>query len=106
MSKIARKPIAIPEGIKFSMNANMFDIEGPIGKLSITKHVNISIDQEEGSILVKTIVEVQVALSGTTRALLFNMVHGVSKGWIKKLKMIGVGSVSYTHLTLPTKSIV
>ena len=91
MSKIARKPIAIPEGIKFSMNANMIDIEGPMGKLSFTKHENISIDQEEGSILVKTNDEEQVALSGTTRALLFNMVHGVSKGWVKKLKMIGVG---------------
>ena len=91
MSTIARKPIAIPEGIKFSINANMIDIEGPMGKLSFTKHENISIDQEEGSILVKTNDEEQVALSGTTRALLFNMVHGVSKGWAKKLKMIGVG---------------
>ena len=91
MSKIARKPIAIPEGIKFSINANMIDIEGPMGKLSFTKHENISIDQDEGSVLVKTNDEEQVALSGTTRALLSNMVHGVSKGWVKKLKMIGVG---------------
>ena len=91
MSKIARKPIAIPEGIKFSINANMIDIEGPMGKLSFAKHENISIDQDDGSILVKTNDEEQVALSGTTRALLFNMVHGVSKGWVKKLKMIGVG---------------
>ena len=91
MSKIARKPIVIPENIKFSMNANIIDIEGPMGKLSFTKHENISIDQEEGSIFVKTNDEEQVALSGTTRALLFNMVHGVTKGWVKKLKMIGVG---------------
>ena len=91
MSKIARKPIAIPENIKFSMNANIIDIEGPMGKLSFTKHENISVGQEEGSILVKTNDEEQVALSGTTRALLSNMVHGVSKGWVKKLKMIGVG---------------
>jgi len=63
MSKIARKPIAIPEGIKFSINANMIDIEGPMGKLSFTKHENISIDQDEGSILVKTNDEEQVALS-------------------------------------------
>ena len=100
MSKIARKPIAIPEGIKFSMNANMIDIEGPMGKLSFTKHENISIDQEEGSILVKTNDEEQVALSGTTRALLFNMVHGVSKGWIKKLKIN-----SYSELGCVQKSL-
>ena len=91
MSKVARKPIELPENIKFSINANLIDIEGPMGKLSFIKHENISVDQQEGSILVKTSDEDQVALSGTTRALLSNMVHGVSKGWIKKLKMIGVG---------------
>ena len=91
MSKIARKPIELPENIKFSINANLIDIEGPMGKLSFIKHENISVDQQEGSILVKTSDEEQVALSGTTRALLSNMVHGVSKGWIKKLKLIGVG---------------
>ena len=91
MSKVARKPIELPENIKFSINANLIDIEGPMGKLSFIKHENISVDQQEGSILVKTSDEEQVALSGTTRALLSNMVHGVSKGWIKKLKMIGVG---------------
>ena len=91
MSKIARKPIELPENIKFSINANLIDIEGPMGKLSFIKHENISVDQQEGSILVKTSDEEQVTLSGTTRALLSNMVHGVSKGWIKKLKMIGVG---------------
>ena len=91
MSKVARKPIELPENIKFSINANLIDIEGPMGKLSFIKHENISVDQQEGSILVKTSDDEQVALSGTTRALLSNMVHGVSKGWIKKLKMIGVG---------------
>ena len=91
MSKVARKPIELPENTKFSINANLIDIEGPMGKLSFTKHDNISVDQQEGSIFVKTADEEQVALSGTTRALLSNMIHGVSKGWIKKLKMIGVG---------------
>ena len=112
MSKVARKPIELPENTKFSINANLIDIEGPMGKLSFIKHDNISVDQQEGSIFVKTADEEQVALSGTTRALLSNMIHGVSKGWIKKLKMIGVGyrakadsknleitvAVSYTHL--------
>ena len=91
MSKIARKPIEIPENIKFSMNSNNIDIEGPMGKLSFTKHDNITIDEKDGSIFIKTSHEEQIALSGTTRALLSNMVHGVNKGWVKKLKMIGVG---------------
>ena len=91
MSKIARKPIIIPENAKFSMNDNVIDIEGPMGKLSFTKHQNISIDQDEGLISIKSNDEEQIALSGTTRAIIFNMVHGVTKGWVKKLKMIGVG---------------
>ena len=91
MSKIARKPIIIPENAKFSMNDNIIDIEGPMGKLSFTKHQNISIDQDEGLISIKSNDEEQIALSGTTRAIIFNMVHGVTKGWVKKLKMIGVG---------------
>ena len=91
MSKIAKKPIDLPENIKFSIDANVIDIEGPMGTLSFTKHDNISIDQQGGSLLVKTSDEEQRALSGTTRALLSNMIHGVSKGWAKKLKMIGVG---------------
>ena len=62
-----------------------------MGKLSFTKHQNISIDQDEGSISIKSNDEEQIALSGTTRAIIFNMVHGVTKGWVKKLKMIGVG---------------
>ena len=53
MSKIARKPIIIPENAKFSMNDNVIDIEGPMGKLSFTKHQNISIDQDEGLISIK-----------------------------------------------------
>ena len=70
MSKIARKPIIIPENAKFSMNDNVIDIEGPMGKLSFTKHQNISIDQDEGLISIKSNDEEQIALSGTTRACL------------------------------------
>ena len=65
MSKIARKPIELPENIKFSIDANIIDIEGPLGKLSFTKHANISIDQQEGSLLVKTSDEEQKALNNT-----------------------------------------
>ncbi len=91
MSKIARKPVVIPENIKFTVNDNLIDIEGPMGKLSFIKNDNISVSVENGNALVKTKDSESIALSGTTRALLFNMVHGVTKGWTKKLKMIGVG---------------
>ena len=62
MSKIARKPIIIPEKAKFSMNDNVIDIEGPMGKLSFTKHQNISIDQDEGSISIKSNDEEQIVI--------------------------------------------
>lgn len=91
MSKIARKPIEIPENIKFVINDNLINIEGPMGKLSFEKHPNITVDIVDGIVHVKTEDEGCVPLSGTTRALLFNMVYGVTHNWAKKLKMIGVG---------------
>ena len=91
MSKIASKPIEIPDNIKFLITKNEIVIEGPKGKLSFVKHDNVSVKEESGSLHVKANANECVALSGTTRALLFNMVHGVSKGWEKKLKLIGVG---------------
>ena len=91
MSKIASKPIEIPDNIKFLITKNEIVIEGPKGKLSFVKHDNVSVKEESGSLHIKTNANECVALSGTTRALLFNMVQGVSKGWKKKLKLIGVG---------------
>ena len=91
MSKIASKPIQIPESIKFVINENLINIEGPMGKLSFEKHSNITVDVKDGFAQVKTEDADCIPLSGTTRALLANMVHGVTSNWVKKLKMIGVG---------------
>ena len=91
MSKIASKPVEIPDNTKFLITKNEIVIEGPKGKLLFVKHDNVSVKEESGSLHVKANANECVALSGTTRALLFNMVQGVSKGWEKKLKLIGVG---------------
>ena len=91
MSKVARKLIEIPENIKFSINLNEVQIEGPLGKLSFIKNEKITVIEEDGKVSVNTKDESSIPLSGTTRALLYNMVHGVSKGWIKKLQLVGVG---------------
>ena len=74
-----------------TLTKNEIVIEGPKGKLLFVKHDNVSVKEESGSLHIKANANECVALSGTTRALLFNMVHGVSKGWEKKLKLIGVG---------------
>jgi large subunit ribosomal protein L6 len=81
----------MPDNTKFLITKNEIVIEGPKGKLSFVKHDNVSVKEESGSLHIKTNDNECVALSGTTRALLFNMVQGVSKGWEKKLKLIGVG---------------
>ena len=91
MSKIASKPVEIPDNTKFLITKNEIVIEGPKGKLLFVKHEDVSVKEESGSLHIKANANECVALSGTTRALLFNMVHGVSKGWEKKLKLIGVG---------------
>ena len=91
MSKIARKPIIIPDQTKFSINENQITIEGPKGKLSFEKQSDILIKEESGRIHVATSNDSSIPLSGTTRALIFNMIKGVSEGWEKKLKLIGVG---------------
>ena len=54
MSKVARKPVLIPENIKFSVNENLINIEGPMGKLSFVKNDNISVVIEDGNAQVKT----------------------------------------------------
>ena len=91
MSKIARKPIKIPEKIKFSINENQVVIEGPKGKLLFQKQSEINIKEDSGKLFVAASNDDFVPMSGTTRALLSNMIKGVSEGWQKKLKLIGVG---------------
>ena len=91
MSKVAKKPIQISEKIKLVIETNQVLVEGPLGKLEFIKNAGISIEQNENSIMVETKEDELKALSGTTRALISNMVHGVSVGWKKSLKLIGVG---------------
>tara|TARA_B100000902_G_scaffold340502_1_gene343357 strand:+ start:17 stop:544 length:528 start_codon:yes stop_codon:yes gene_type:complete len=91
MSKVARKPIELPDNTKFSLNDNVITIEGPKGTLSFLKQKDISVKEEEGKLHIATTNNDSIPLSGTTRALLSNMVHGVSNGWEKTLKLIGVG---------------
>ena len=91
MSKVARKPIQISEKVKLVIETNQVLVEGPLGKLEFSKNEGISVVQNDNSVSVETKNDELKALSGTTRALLSNMVHGVSVGWKKTLKLVGVG---------------
>ena len=90
MSKVASKPVELSSDIKFNVTNNIIHIEGPKGKLEFIKPDDITIVQTDNLLNVSTKSE-STAMSGTTRALISNMVTGVSKGWEKKLLLVGVG---------------
>ena len=90
MSKIASKPIELASDVKFNLNNNKILIEGPKGKLEFQKPDDVNVEQTDNVLKVSTKSE-SSAMSGTTRSLLSNMVTGVSKGWEKRLLLVGVG---------------
>jgi large subunit ribosomal protein L6 len=111
MSRVGKKPIEIPAGVTVTLNGNVVTVKGPKGELTRTFNPDIEIKVEENIINVSRPSESKEhrALHGTTRALLSNMVEGVSKGFEKSLELIGVGyraqkqgnklvlSVGYSH---------
>ena len=90
MSKVASKPVELTSDVKFDISDNIIRLEGPKGKLEFVKPSNVTVEQTDNLLKVSTQSD-STAMSGTTRSLLFNMVTGVSKGWEKKLSLVGVG---------------
>ena len=93
MSRIANNPITIPSGVDVKIDGNQVTVKGNKGMLNHTIHPSISVKKEEDTLITGTELETKaaVALAGTTRALLQNIVTGVSKGYERKLEIIGVG---------------
>ena len=93
MSKIGRKPIAVPDGVKISFKNAQVEIEGGKGKLTWEIPQGIEAKVEEGKILVERINDEKKikALHGLTRSILSNMVTGVSEGFVRTLDIVGVG---------------
>lgn len=94
MSRIGRLPINIPSGVTVKIdNGNFVTVKGPKGTLTQTFHPDMTIEQEENTLLVKrpTNNKKHRALHGLTRSLLKNMVVGVTEGFSKKLEINGVG---------------
>jgi large subunit ribosomal protein L6 len=93
MSRIAKNPVVLPKGVEVALAAGEITIKGPLGVL--TQFVLPSVKLEkEGEAIVCRAIEGQPnasAMSGTMRALVNNMVTGVSKGFEKKLTLVGVG---------------
>jgi large subunit ribosomal protein L6 len=93
MSRIANKPVEVPSGVTVTANGNVLSVMGGKGELKYTLDRAIDVVQEDGVLKVKQVGEGihAHAMAGTTRALLQNMVAGVSSGFERKLTLIGVG---------------
>ncbi|MBE3569034.1 MAG: 50S ribosomal protein L6 [Bacillales bacterium] len=93
MSRIGKKPIEIPSGVTVTVEKNTVTVKGTKGSLTRTFNPDLNIEVGEKEIIVTRPSDSKEhrALHGTTRALLANMVEGVSKGFEKSLELIGVG---------------
>jgi large subunit ribosomal protein L6 len=95
MSRIGKSPVTIPKGVKASVAGGLLTVEGPLGRLEQRIHpaVTVVIDEPAGLLTVTRADDDRVSRSvhGLTRALAANMVEGVSKGYEKKLEIVGVG---------------
>ena len=93
MSRIAKEPVSIPANVEVDLSASDVSIKGPLGKLQRSISSDVTIEHKDDNLLVKVANESKQAsaMSGTMRSLLANMVQGVSKGYEKKLLLVGVG---------------
>jgi large subunit ribosomal protein L6 len=93
MSRIGKLPVPIPKGVEVKINGTRVDVKGPKGQIGRDLHPRMAIETGDGELLVKRPTDERQdrALHGLTRALLFNMVHGVSEGFMKQLNIVGVG---------------
>src|SRR5271155_243138 len=91
MSRIGNKPIPLPQGVKFAMQAGKVDVQGPKGKLSFAIPQGITFEQKDGILTAKRATEDHRAVHGLARALVANAVTGVTTGFKKDLDIVGVG---------------
>ena len=93
MSRIANAPVSLPSGVDVTLSGQLIKVKGSKGELEWNVHDLVSVSQEDATLKVSAndSSKQAVALAGTTRALVNNMVTGVSAGFEKKLSIIGVG---------------
>ena len=91
MSRVAKNPISLPTGVEFNISGSELKVKGPKGNLELNLHPSVSLEENDGQYMVKPDSDKNVAMAGTFRALVNNMVIGVSEGFQKNLKLVGVG---------------
>ena len=93
MSRVGKMPVTIPAGVDVSINATQISVKGTGGQLAISANMLVTVNNEGGKLSFAPANDSREAnaMSGTMRALLNNMVNGVSKGFERKLSLVGVG---------------
>jgi large subunit ribosomal protein L6 len=91
MSRVAKNPVELPQGVEATLDGRALTVKGSKGKLALTVAEGVRISQEDNVLAFAYDNEADKAMAGTTRALVSNMVRGVSEGWEKKLILNGVG---------------
>lgn len=105
MSRVAKAPVTLPKGTSVTLNDRQVEVKGKNGNMSLRLHELVELKQEDDILFLSPVVETKEAMmhTGTVRALLNNMVRGVTEGFEKRLQLIGVGyraQVSGNKVTL------
>jgi large subunit ribosomal protein L6 len=93
MSRIGRKPIAVPSGVEITLNKTVITVKGPKGTLTreLHKDMKVTVDNSEITVERPSDNKTHRSLHGTTRSVVNNMVTGVTEGFTKNLELVGVG---------------
>jgi large subunit ribosomal protein L6 len=90
MSRVGKKPIPLPKGVKLSIGGNL-QVEGPKGKQTVPIPPGITLRQQDGTLEITRETDRHAALHGLTRALAANAIQGVSAGFTRELDIVGIG---------------
>jgi len=91
MSRIGKKPIPLPQGVKFEVKGNTVVVQGPKGQVQTHLPAGVELKQADGHIQVSRKDDRHAAVHGLARALVNNAVEGVTKGWNRDLEIVGIG---------------
>lgn len=91
MSRVGKKPVALPKGVECQVQADAITVKGPKGTLQIAAPAGVEVAINGGEIQLKAQGDNDHKMAGTARALINNMVKGVSEGYTRKLELVGVG---------------
>ncbi len=93
MSRVAKRPVVLAQGVEIKLDGNALTVKGPKGDLSLECHSEVEVVSDDSGLAVspRSGSRFARAMAGTTRALISNMVSGVSTGFERRLKLVGVG---------------